>query len=98
MRGLMLLLLVCAGLGFAQQSSDLVGRWRSVETSKGGIDAMYDFLDDGTARFSNGTIVPMQYRLNGDRLTTYPEDGPVFSLSWTGVVRISQRLLSFTRR
>ena len=26
----------------------------------------------------------MQYRLDGDRLTTYPETGPPITLSWTG--------------
>jgi hypothetical protein len=88
MRRLSLSLLVCAGLGFAQQSSDLVGRWRSVETSKGGIGAMYDFLADGTARFSPGAIVPMQYRLDGDRLSTYPESGPPCTLSWTGLDKV----------
>jgi hypothetical protein len=68
---------------FAQESADLVGRWRSVETSKGGIGAMYDFFQDGTVRFSPGAIVPMQYRLEGNRLTTYPVDGPSFQVSWT---------------
>ena len=85
---LTVLLSVSAGLMFPQQSSDLVGRWRSVTTSKGGIGAMYDFLADGTARFSPGAIVPMQYRLDGNRLTTYPEDGPPFTLSWTGADKV----------
>lgn len=44
---------------------------------------MYDFFNDGTARFSPGAIVPMQYRLDGDRLTTYPVDGPAFTVSFS---------------
>jgi hypothetical protein len=60
-----------------------VGRWRSVETSKGGIGAMYDFNADGSVNFSPGAIVPSQYHVEGDRLTFYPSDGMYFTLSWT---------------
>ena len=78
---LVCLLAHCSG---AQDAANLVGRWRSVETSKGGIGAMYDFAADGTARFSPGAIVPMQYRLNGDQLAFYPSEGQASSLSWIG--------------
>jgi hypothetical protein len=67
----------------AQDAGQLVGRWRSVETSKGGIGAMYDFNADGTVNFSPGAIVPSQYHVEGDRLTFYPSDGMYFTLSWT---------------
>ena len=84
------LVLACLwmSIGLAQQPSDLAGRWRSVQTSKGGIGAMYDFFADGTERFSPGAIVPTQYRLDGDKLTTYPQDGPSFTVSWTGADRM----------
>ena len=68
----------------AQDGSQLVGRWRSVETSKGGIGAMYDFGADGTVHFSPGAIVPTQYRLEGDRLTLSPSGGVAYTLSWNG--------------
>ncbi len=73
----------------AQDASQLVGRWRSVETSKGGIGAMYDFAANGTVQFSPGAIVPMQYRLDGDRLTFDGPDSTAYSLSWNGPDRLS---------
>ena len=45
---------------------------------------MYDFGPDGTVRFSPGAIVQERYRLDGDRLTFLPSDGPAFSVSWNG--------------
>lgn len=72
----------------AQEPNQLVGRWRSVETSKGGIGAMYDFDADGTVRFSPGAIVPMQYRADGDRVIFDPADGNTCSLSWSGSDRV----------
>jgi hypothetical protein len=77
-------LILFEAVASAQQSPDFVGRWRSVETSKGGIGAMYDFNADGTANFSPGAIVRMQYRLDGDRLVTTPADGPPMKVSWNG--------------
>jgi hypothetical protein len=67
----------------AAQDLTVVGRWRSVETSKGGIGAMYDFAADGTAHFSPGAIVPSQYHVEGDRLSFYPAEGAPFTLSWS---------------
>lgn len=83
--GLFCVLAYCAA---AQEASQLVGRWRSVETSKGGIGAMYDFDADGTVHFSPGAIVPMQYRVVGDRLIFEPPDGIRYSLSWNGADRL----------
>lgn len=83
-----IVLFAWAACAAAQDASQLVGRWRSVETSKGGIGAMYDFLADGTARFSPGAIVPQQYRVEGDRLSFLPPDGMPFTLSWTGDDRV----------
>jgi len=76
-------LFACAAYAAAQDASQLVGRWRSVETSKGGIGAMYDFLADGTARFSPGAIVPFQYHVEGDRLSFFPSDGISYTLTYT---------------
>jgi len=75
-------LLVCSAA--AQDASQLVGRWRSVETSKGGIGAMYDFKADGTIRLSPGVIVSMQYRRDGERLTFAPYDGIAYTVKWNG--------------
>jgi len=70
-------------IAHAQTAIDLTGRWRTVETSKGGIGVMYDFMQDGTARVSPGAILPMAYRLDGSSLTIDP-DGPSFTLQWSG--------------
>jgi hypothetical protein len=50
----------------------IVGRWRSLETSKGGIGAMYEFRADGAVGFSPGAVVEMPYRLEGDQLILPP--------------------------
>ena len=52
----------------AQEAQSIVGRWRSVETSRGGIGAMYEFRADDTFSFSPGAIVDMPYRLEGDQI------------------------------
>lgn len=82
------LLCLWASCAAAQDAGQLVGRWRSVETSKGGIGAMYDFGSDGSVRFSPGAIVPQQYRVEGDRLKFYPDDGVASTLSWNGDDRL----------
>ena len=68
----------------AQDASQIVGRWRSEQTSHGGIGAMYDFDADGTVRFSPGVIVDLQYSVVGDRLTLSTSDGSAYQLSWNG--------------
>ena len=65
------LLLVLAN---GQSPVNLTGRWRSVETSQGGIGAVYQFHADGTVDFSPGAIVDMPYRLEGDQLILPPSD------------------------
>jgi hypothetical protein len=62
----------------AQAQNPVVGRWRSVETSQGGIGAIYEFRADGTATFSPGAIVPMDYRVEGNQLVLPPatKNGP----------------------
>jgi len=72
----------------AQDARGLVGRWRSVQTSQGGIGAMYEFRADGTMRFSPGAIVDMPYRLEGNQLVLPPAttNGPEqkSTIEWTG--------------
>lgn len=59
-------------------SAGLDGRWRSLETSTGGIGAMFEFRKDGTVAFSPGAVVEMSYRIEGDELVTPPatKSGP----------------------
>ena len=66
------LLLFALVLANAQSSANLTGRWRSVETSQGGIGAVYQFHADGTVDFSPGAIVDMPYRVEGDELILPP--------------------------
>jgi hypothetical protein len=86
-------LLVCASLGFgfyasAQQSSSasIVGRWRSMETSKGGIGTVYNFRLDGTVDFSVGAVVEMQWRVENNQLVVPPAtvggDEQKYTLQW----------------
>jgi hypothetical protein len=76
-------------------AATLVGRWRSVETSKGGIGAVYQFNADGTLDFSPGAIVDMPYRVEGDQLilppatTTGPEMKSTLTWPSNDVLRMS---------
>jgi hypothetical protein len=60
----------------AQQSAPagIVGRWRSLETSKGGIGSVYEFRSDGTVDFSSGAVVEMQWRIENDQLVLSPPE------------------------
>jgi hypothetical protein len=65
-----LLILFTLSLATAQPPSpnaaaSLIGRWRSTQTSMGGIGAVYQFRADGTFDFSPGAIVDMPYRMEG---------------------------------
>src|SRR5665213_418354 len=88
------LLVFCAvlPLAMAQQptadsAASLLGRWRSVETSKGGIGAVYHVHPDGTVEFSPGAIVDMPYRVEGDQVIFPPGttngSETKFTLSWS---------------
>lgn len=68
-------LLACASFGSgycasAQRppSASIVGRWRSLGTSKGGIGAVFEFRSDGTVDFSPGAIVEAQWRIENNQL------------------------------
>jgi hypothetical protein len=52
----------------AEVPSKLVGRWRSLEASQGGIGAMLEFHADGSVDFSPGAVVESAYRIEGNQL------------------------------
>jgi len=100
MRTPLLALFAALSLAIAQpparsSAAPLIGRWRSVETSKGGIGAIYQFNADGTLAFSPGAIVDMLYRVEGDQLilppatTTGPEMKSTLAWPTNDVLRIS---------
>lgn len=89
-----LLLFFALVVANAQSPANLTGRWRSVETSQGGIGAVYQFHADGTVDFSPGAIVDMPYRLEGDQLILPPgtTNGPEIKSTLTlsgDVLRLS---------
>ncbi len=47
----------------------IVGRWRSVTTTKGGIGAVYDFRANGSVAYSSAALVDLEYGLEGQVLT-----------------------------
>jgi hypothetical protein len=69
-------------------STKLLGRWRSLETSKGGIGAMLEFRKDGVVDYSPGVVVEMKYRIEGDQLVLPPAtvNGPEQkqTMQWLG--------------
>jgi len=100
MRSLLLILFAVLPLASAQlpapsPATSLIGRWRSLETSKGGIGAVYQFNADGTLDFSPGAIVDMPYRVEGDQLilppatTTGPEMKSTLTFSGDRVMRMT---------
>jgi hypothetical protein len=87
------ILLVCASLdigfyAFAQQSpsTSIVGRWRSLETSKGGIGAVYEFHSDGTVDFSYGAVFEVPWRIEHNELVlpaaTVGGEEQKYTLQW----------------
>ena len=88
----MRMLLVCAvclsaAAGQAAPSS-LIGRWRSLTTSQGGIGAMFEFHPDGVVDYSPGAVVESEYRIDGDELVLPPatKTGPEQrqTIEWLG--------------
>jgi len=75
---------------YAQQSSSsgIVGRWYSLERSKGGIGEVCEFRSDGTVDYSIGAVVDMQWRIENNQLILPPAttDGPEqkYMLKWLG--------------
>jgi hypothetical protein len=92
----LLMILTCADYRISAHQlphEGIVGRWRSLETSKGGIGALYAFRSDGTFDFSPGAIVEMQWRIENNELVLPPEtnDGAErkANLKWLGVNKLS---------
>ena len=63
---------VAAFASWAQAPVGLTGRWRSAETSTGGLGVMFEFRSDGTLSFSIGAVVEMKYRIEGNQLIFPP--------------------------
>ena len=81
--------LVWLGASAQQPSSEtIVGRWRSLETSKGGIGAVWEFRSGGTVDYSLGAVVEMPWRIENNQLILPPAttDGPEqkYTLKWLG--------------
>jgi hypothetical protein len=98
MRQIVIALFAMAAWASGQASADnLLGRWRPLETSQGGIGAMYDFHADGTIEFSPGAVVEMPYRVEGDELifppatTTGPEQRSAIAFLEDSQLRMSAR-------
>jgi hypothetical protein len=64
------LLLAIAFAVDTQEQQTLVGRWRSLATSRGGIGATFMFYSEGTLELTTSVIVESKYRMEGDRLVT----------------------------
>ena len=92
-------LLICVNFLFrpevsAQQSSSasIVGRWRSLETSKGGIGTTYLFHSDGTVDFGPGADVEMPWRIENDQIIFPPATvggaEQKLTLKWLGLNKL----------
>lgn len=88
-------LVMCSSFVFAPYASarqacsaEIVGRWRSLETTKGGIGQMWELRSDGTADCSTGAVVIMAWRIENNQLILPPamKDGAdqKFTLKWLG--------------
>jgi hypothetical protein len=61
--------LICSLLPFCAQAADgLLGRWRSMTTTRGGIGAVYEFMKGGVVRYSSAAIVEMPFEQDGNQL------------------------------
>jgi len=70
-----------------------VGRWRSLETTKGGIGKVYEFRSDGTVDGSLGAVVEVPWRIENNQLILPP--GTIggaeqkYTLKWLGDNKLS---------
>ena len=53
-------------------AATLLGRWRSVATSRGGIGSMLELRHGGVVAYSPGAVVEMSYRIEGKQLVLPP--------------------------
>jgi hypothetical protein len=73
---LALLSALCVFSGFCEeQESKLLGKWRSVTTSKGGIGALLDFRQGGKFEYIPAAIVAGRYSVEEQRLTIRDPSG-----------------------
>lgn len=73
---LALLSALCVFSGFCEeQGSKLLGKWRSVTTSKGGIGALLDFRPGGKFEYIPAAIVAGSYSVEEQRLTIKDSSG-----------------------
>ena len=62
--------------GLSQEDSrKLLGKWRSVETSKGGIGAILNFRTNRTFDYSPGAVIGGRYRVEQNRVITSYDNG-----------------------
>jgi hypothetical protein len=88
-------------LSAAQPPPELLGRWRSIETSKGGIGSMLRFRPNGVVDFSPGAIVEQTYRIEGGEIIFPPAtiNGPEQrqKMEFIGTDRLRLAEARFTR-
>jgi len=71
---ILIALFIASGLS-QETSRKLLGKWRSVETSKGGIGAVLNFRANGTFDYSPGAVIGGTYRIEQNRVITAYENG-----------------------
>jgi hypothetical protein len=73
---IVLLSAVCIATGVCEEGGGkLLGKWRSVTVSKGGIGALLNFYADGRFDYMPAAIVAGQYRVEGEKVITALDDG-----------------------
>jgi hypothetical protein len=82
------MLSAAAFLAADDSSAKLLGRWRTLETSRGGIGTMFEFRKEGVVDYSPGAVVEMSYRVEGNELVLPPgtDKGPEQrqTITWLG--------------
>jgi hypothetical protein len=58
-----------------QRNRNLLGKWRSVTTSRGGIGALLNFRADGSFDYIPAAILSARYRIEGKQLISTPDNG-----------------------
>jgi len=61
--------------GLSQEDNKLLGKWRSVETSKGGIGAILNFRTNRLFDYSPGAVIGGRYRVEESRVITSYDNG-----------------------
>ncbi len=65
-----IILFLLQGSGLAQNDSNIIGRWESVNRSNTGIGSSYVFYSDGNFDFITGAMIDYIYHIKNDRLIT----------------------------